>query len=113
MKNMKTVFFQSLAVATVLAGYTVYAADQTICNFEATVVFHKNGSVKACQLKEDFNENGVRCKNEGTITFYSNGSLESCVLSDPAAIGENKCKDSGVISFYVNGHLKSCVKPED
>ncbi|MGA2332206.1 MAG: hypothetical protein ABSG75_10625 [Syntrophales bacterium] len=113
MKIMKTLFFQSLAITIVLAGFTVYAADQAICNSEATVVFHKNGSVKACQLKDDYNENDIRCKNESTITFYSNGNLESCVLSTPAAIGENKCKDGGLISFYVDGQLKSCVKPED
>jgi hypothetical protein len=112
-KIIKASFFQSLAIAALLAGFPVYAADQAVCNSDAIVVFHKNGSVKACQLKEDYNTNDIRCKNETTITFYNNGSLESCVLSTPAAVGENKCKQSGLISFYVDGQLKSCLKPED
>jgi hypothetical protein len=54
MKIVKTLFFQSLALTLVLASFNVYAADQSICNSGANVVLHNNGSLKACQLKNDY-----------------------------------------------------------
>jgi antitoxin component YwqK of YwqJK toxin-antitoxin module len=110
MKSIKILFFQSLALAIILAGFNVYAADQSICNSDAKVALHNNGSLKSCQLKDDYAANNVQCKNGRPVSFYSNGNLESCVLSSEATIAENKCKQDGLISFYINGKLKSCVK---
>jgi hypothetical protein len=113
MKIIKTLFFQSLAVTLVLASFNVCSADQSICNPGSNVVFHNNGSLKACQLKNDYYANNIRCKNDGPASFYNNGNLESCVLSTEATIGENKCKQDGLISFFIDGKLMSCVKPDN
>jgi hypothetical protein len=113
MKIMKTLFFQSLVLTSVLASFNVYAVDQSICNFGANVVLYNNGSLKACQLKNDYDANNIRCKNDGPVSFYDNGNLESCVLSTPATIAENKCKQDSLISFFIEGKLKSCVKPDN
>ena len=113
MKTIKTLFFLSLALASVLASFNVYAVDQSICNPGSNVVLHNNGSLKACQLKHDYDANNIRCKKDGHVSFYDNGNLESCVLSSEATIGENKCKQDGLISFYSDGNLESCVKPDN
>jgi antitoxin component YwqK of YwqJK toxin-antitoxin module len=113
MKIIKTLFFQSLVLTLVLASFSVYAVDQSICNSGANVVLYNNGSLKACQLKNDYDANNIRCKNDGPVSFYDNGNLESCMLSMPATITENKCKQDGLISFYIDGKLKSCVKPDN
>ncbi|MGZ3578689.1 MAG: hypothetical protein ACXU98_06695 [Syntrophales bacterium] len=113
MKIIKTLFFQSLVLTAVVASFNVYALDQSICMSDTNVVLHENGSLKACQLKNDYDANDIRCKNEGPVSFYSDGNLESCVLSATAIIGDIKCKESGPISFYIDGKLKSCLKPED
>ena len=86
MKIIKTLFSQSLAFTLVLACFNVYAADQSICNSGSKVVLHNNGSLKACQLKNDYDANSIRCKNDGPVSFYYNGNLESCVLSREATI---------------------------
>jgi len=112
MKLMKIVFLASLAFTFVLAGFNVYAVDQSICHSGANVLLHNNGSLKACQLKDDYLANDIRCKIDGPVSFYSNGRLESCVLSAEATLNQNKCKQDGLISFYNDGRLKSCVKPD-
>jgi hypothetical protein len=113
MKIMKTLFFQGLALASVFAGFDVYAVDKSICHPGANVVLHNNGSLKACQLKNDYDANKIRCKKDYDVGFYNNGNLESCVLSAPATIAKNQCKQDGLISFYIDGKLKSCVKPDN
>ncbi len=112
MKIIKTLFFHGLALTLVLASFNVYAADQSICNPGANVELHNNGSLKACQLKDDYDANDIRCKNRGAVSFYDNGNLQSCVLSADTTIGKNKCKENGLISFYRDGRLESCVKPD-
>ena len=113
MKIIKTLFFLSLALATVLTitSFNLYAVDQSICNPGSNVVLHNNGSLKACQLKNDYDANNIRCKNDYPVSFYDNGNLESCTLFTPATIAENKCEANGLISFFIDGKLKSCVKP--
>jgi antitoxin component YwqK of YwqJK toxin-antitoxin module len=117
MKIIKTLFVHSLILVSVLAsilvGLNIYAADQSICNSGANVVLHDNGSLKSCQLKNDFDANNIRCKNGGLVSFYSNGKLESCVLSGEVTIAKNKCKEDGLISFYSDGKLKSCMKQDN
>ena len=115
MKIIKKLFFQSLALtlALVLADFNVYAADQSICNSGTDVVLHNNGSLKSCQLKDDYDANNIRCKNGGSVSFYNNGKLESCVLYAEATIAKNKCKPDGLISFYIDGKLKSCMKQDN
>jgi hypothetical protein len=112
MKIIKTLFFQSLALTAVLVSFNVYAVDQSICNSGTNVVLYNNGSLKACQLKDDYVANNIRCKSNGPVSFYSNGNLESCVLSTDTTVAENKCKQEGPISFFIDGKLKSCVKPD-
>ena len=114
MKNIKTLVFRILAstVLLVLASFNVYAVDQSICHSGANVVLYNKGSLKSCQLKDDYVANNIRCKNDGPVSFYSNGNLESCVLSTETTVAENKCKQEGPISFFIDGKLKSCVKPD-
>ena len=113
MKIINILFFLSLALASVLLGFNVYAVDQSICHSGANVSFYNNGSLKACQLGKDYNANGIQCKSNGLVSFYDNGNLESCVLSRLATIDNNKCKEDGLISFYIDGKLKSCMKPDN
>jgi hypothetical protein len=113
MKIINALLFLSLALTSVLTGFTVYAADQSICHSGANVLLYDNGSLKACQLKNDYEANGIKCKSDGPVSFYDNGNLESCVLSTPATIDTNKCKEGGMISFFIDGKLKSCVKPDN
>jgi hypothetical protein len=113
MKIMKTLFFQSLVLTIILTSFNVYAIDQSICNPGTKVELYNNGSLKGCQLKNDYDANSIRCRNDGPVSFYENGNLESCVLSTPATIAENKCKQDGQISFFIDGKLKSCMKPDN
>jgi antitoxin component YwqK of YwqJK toxin-antitoxin module len=113
MKTPNSMFYLSLALASVLAGLNVYAADQSICHSGANVLLYDNGSLKACLLEKDYDANGIQCKSNNSVSFYNNGNLESCVLSKPATLDMNKCKEDGLISFYIDGKLKSCVKPDN
>ena len=113
MKIINTLLFLSLVLASVLAGFTVYAADQSICHSGANVLLYDNGTLKACQLKNDYDANSIKCKSDGPVSFYNNGNLESCVLATPTTLDANKCKDGGLISFYIDGKLKACVKPDN
>jgi hypothetical protein len=100
-------------LASALVSLNVYAADQSFCNSGANVVLYDNGSLKACQLKDDYDANNIRCKNGGSVSFYSNGKLDSCVLSAEVTIAKSKCKADGLISFYIDGKLKSCMKQDN
>jgi hypothetical protein len=106
--NFKNTLFLSLA--SVVIGFNVYAVDPSICNSGVNVVVHDNGSLKSCELKDNYEANNIRCRDKGPISFYDNGSLESCMLSTPTTIGENKCDQFNLISFYPDGNLKSCMK---
>jgi hypothetical protein len=103
----------TLTVIFMLVIFNVYAADQSICNSGADVVLYNNGSVKSCQLKDNYDANKITCKNGGSISFYSNGKLESCVLSAEVTIVKSKCKADALISFYIDGRLKSCMKQDN
>ncbi len=115
MKIIKTLFFLSLLSLSALAlvSLNIYAADQSICKPGANVVLHDNGSLKACQLRDDYYANNIRCKSGGSVSFYNNGKLESCVLSEEATIAKSRCKADGLISFYIDGKLKSCMKQDN
>ncbi|NTW44010.1 MAG: hypothetical protein A4E69_01135 [Syntrophus sp. PtaB.Bin138] len=117
MKVIRILFCQCLALTAVLAGFNVYAVDQSICHSGANVSLYSDGSLKACQLKSDYavsyDANSIRCKKDGPVSFYTNGNLESCVLSIPTSIDMIKCKQNGLISLYIDGKLKSCVKPDN
>jgi len=113
MRIIKILFFQSLALTFLLAGFNVFAADQSICHPGAKISLHNNGSLQACQLKNDYDVNSIQCKNNYLISFYNNGSLETCVLSKSTSIGMIKCQENGLISFFMDGNLKSCLKPDN
>ena len=107
--NFKIILFV-LSLALVVVSFNAYAVDPSICRSGVNVVLHDNGSLRSCELKDDYEANNIRC-NKGSVSFYNNGSLESCMLSRAATIGENKCDQVGLISFYSDGNLKSCMKP--
>ena len=107
--NFKNIlFFLSLAIA--LTSFNVYAIDQSICIPGANVALHNNGSLKSCELKDNYESNDIRC-SKGRVSFYPNGNLESCMLDHPITFGENKCAPYSLIFFYPDGRLKSCMKP--
>ena len=113
MKIIKTLFFQILLLASVLVSFNVYAANQSICNPGTNVVLHDDGSLKSCQLKDNYDLNNITCKNDSTISFYSNGELESCVLYTDVTISNSNCKADALIYFFIDGNLKSCMKQEN
>lgn len=113
MRIIKILCFQGLALTFLLAGFNVFAADQSICHSGAKVLLHNNGSLQACQLKSDYDVNSIQCKNNTPISFYSDGSLESCVLTKSTSIGMIQCQQNGVISYFIDGNLKSCTKPDN
>jgi len=90
-----------------------WSVSISICHSGANVLLYDNGSLKACQLENDYDANGIQCKSNNPASFYNNGNLESCVLSKPATLDMNKCKEDGLVSFYIDGKLKSCVKPDN
>lgn len=71
MKITDDLFSLSLAIILIfiLVIFNVYAADQSICNSGSNVVLHDNGSLKSCQLKDDYDANNVTCNNAGPISF--------------------------------------------
>lgn len=113
MRIIKFLFFQSLVLTFLLAGFNVFAADQSICNTGANVVLHNNGALKSCQLKDNYDVNNITCKNGGTVSFYSTGKLESCFLYAEVTLSKTVCKSDALISFYIDGKLKSCLKKDN
>jgi hypothetical protein len=113
MKIIKILFFQSLVLTFLLAGFTVFAADQSICHSGGKILLYNNGSLQTCQLKNDYNVNSIQCKGNASINFYNNDALESCVLAESTSIGMIKCQRNGLISFFMDGNLKSCMKPDN
>lgn len=111
MKITKILFFQSLVLIFLLAGFNVFAADQSICHPGAKILLYDNGSLQTCQLKNDYDVNSIQCKGDAPISFYNNDSLESCVLAKSTSIGMIKCQQNSLILFFMDGNLKSCMKP--
>jgi hypothetical protein len=107
--NFKNILF-FLCSALVVVSFEVYAVDASICNPNVKIELYNNGSLKSCDLRDDYKANEIPC-NKGRVNFYDNGILESCMLSKPTTIGENKCDQLGLIYFYPDGKLKSCMKP--
>lgn len=103
-----SLFFLGLAL---VVGSNAHAVDSSICVPGVKVEIHDNGSLRSCDLKEDYEVNGIQCRNENRISFYNNGNLESCILSAPATIGAYECEQYALIYFYPDGRLKSCMKP--
>jgi hypothetical protein len=86
------------------------AINQTICYPGAKVVLYPNGSLKSCDLKDDFNLDEIKCKSQTSVSFYDNGQIETCVLAQSSTISGQKCKEFGSVSFYPDGKFRSCVK---
>ena len=101
-----------LSLALVVVSFNVYAVDPSICSSGENVALHPNGSLKSCELKDDYEVNNIQCNNRSRVSFYDDGNLESCILSTSTTIGENECAQSGLISFYPDGKLRSCTKPD-
>lgn len=113
MKMLIAVFLLSFGLPSVFSGFTVSAADQSICQPGTNVRLYDGGVLKACQLQKEYAANSIKCKSNSPVSFYSNGNLESCVLATAATIDTVKCKENGPISFYLDGKLNSCVKPDN
>ena len=113
MKIIKTLFFHSLVLTLLLAGFNAYAADQSICHSGTKILLHNNGSLQTCQLKSNYDVNSIQCKGDAPISFYSNDRLESCVLAQSTSIGMIQCQQNGLITFFIDGNLKSCTKPSN
>ncbi|PKN87708.1 MAG: hypothetical protein CVU51_05180 [Deltaproteobacteria bacterium HGW-Deltaproteobacteria-1] len=111
MKIIKILFFQGLVLIFLFTGFSVLAADQSICHPGEKILLYDNGSLQTCQLKNDYDVNSIQCKNNTPINFYNNGSLMSCVLAKSTSIGMIKCQQNGLITFFIGGNLKSCTKP--
>ena len=109
--SLSLAFILTLILMVVI--FNVNAADKSICNPSADVVLYRNGSIKSCQLKDDYDVNNITCKNGDSISLYSNGKLESCVLYNSVSIGKNNCKEDALIAFYRDGKLKSCMKQDN
>jgi hypothetical protein len=104
-------FLLFLSLVSFPVVINAHAVDQSMCYSGTNVEYHNNGSLKACELKADYEANGIRCRDRGRVSFYEDGNLESCILSDPTTIGENRCDQFGIVFFYPDGKLKSCMKP--
>jgi hypothetical protein len=100
-----------LSFASAVVSLNVYSVDQSVCSSGGNVALHDNGSLRTCELKDNYEANGIRCISRSRAVFCDNGNLESCTLSTIATIGENKCDQFGVISFFPDGNLKSCREP--
>jgi len=111
MRILKILFFQSLVLTFLLAGFNAFAADQSICHSGTKILLYSDGSLQTCQLKDDYDVNSIQCKRNAPVHFYNNGSLESCVLAKSTSIGMIPCRQNGVISFFIGGNLRSCMKP--
>jgi hypothetical protein len=107
---MKKRLFFFLTAAFLAVTHHAHALDASNCNADATIEYHRNGSVKSCQLKDNFDINGITCNGLNYISLYANGNLESCVLSVSATVGEKECESLGPISFFPDGKIKSCTK---
>jgi hypothetical protein len=88
-KSMKEAVFMNfknilllLSLALVVVSFNAYAVDPSICKSGVNVVLHDNGSLRSCELKDDYEANNIRC-NKGSVSFYNNNNLESCMLSRP------------------------------
>ena len=100
-----------ITLVLIVACSNVFAIDPSICIAGGKVVFYESGSLRSCDLKDDYQANGIRCHNGNRISFYQNGNVESCILSERTTVGGNECGQFVLISFYPDGKLKSCVKP--
>ena len=67
----------SLTLALLVVSPNAYAVDPSICNFsrKRRGSCKRNGSLKSCEFKDDYDANTIRCRNENRISFYDNGSL--------------------------------------
>lgn len=113
MEIIKYLFFQGLVITFLLAGFNVFAADQSICHPGAKILLDNNGNLRSCQLKSDYDVNSIQCKGNAPVNFYNNDHLESCVLAKSTSIGMIKCQQNALISFFIDGKLKSCTKPDN
>ena len=102
-----------LSLYLVMSILPAYAVDDSICIDGTRIVLYSNGILKSCNLRDDFEANGIKCMNDRPITFFDTGDLESCILSERSTIDNNNCKGDRKIAFYRNGALASCVKSED
>jgi hypothetical protein len=88
----------------------VFAADPSICSQGLTISFYDSGNLRACNLRENYDINGITCLDDNEIVFYDTGELQSCTLSQEAAVRGITCQQEGQITFYRDGNLSSCVK---
>jgi hypothetical protein len=67
-ENYKDSVFPVFGISRI-GWFYVYAADQSICHSGANVEFYKDGSLKACRLKKDYDMNSIQCKADWRIVL--------------------------------------------
>ena len=105
--------FMIFAACLLLGSIPGFAADPSICADGSTVILYQSGRLKSCDLKNNYDINGVTCQSDYEIVLYDSGALLSCMLYEETTIGKIHCKQEGLISFYEDGSLYSCSSSED
>jgi hypothetical protein len=84
--NFKNILF-FLCFALVVVSFNVYAVDSSICNSGVSVVVHDNGSLKSCDLKDDYDANNIRCSIKVVLAFITTATwnLVSSLRKRPLA----------------------------
>jgi hypothetical protein len=109
----KKIIYILLSLILLEANFGAFAADKSICSYDAYLTLYNDGTLKSCTLKDRYDINGITCKGNVSITFHNSGALQSCQLNENVTIDDNKCKADGLITYYPDGKLNQCVKSED
>ncbi len=102
-----------LSVHLLLAGVAAAEVDPSICSEGLPVVLHDSGMLQSCNLKRNYEVNGITCQGDNEITFYPTGALESCTLYEESTINGIACEPEEMVTFYQDGNLYMCVKKAD
>jgi len=97
-----------LSIIAITDVGTCLGIDQSICTPGSEIIYHQNGTLKTCTLKDDFAVSGVNCEQYETINLYETGTLKDCVTSDYFNYGDIICNQHDQVSFYATGQLNTC-----
>lgn len=89
-----------LSIIAITDVGTCLGIDQSICTPGSEIIYHQNGTLKTCTLKDDFAVNGVNCEQYETINLYETGTLKDCVTSDYFNYRDIICNQHDQVSFY-------------
>ena len=110
--NIRNIWI-SICFFLFLGSVPAFAVDQSICSEGSTVSMYDSGMLKSCNLKANYDGNGITCQNDYEILFYGTGELQSCILYREFTINGVRCRPEGLVSFYRDGSLRECVKSSD